>query len=51
VDPVAISLLLRKAGSAMNQTRDLWIYSQELWPQDHRGGPVSEHTIPISLKS
>jgi hypothetical protein len=38
VDPVPDSLLLRKSGSAGNRTRDLWIYSQKLWPLDHRGG-------------
>jgi hypothetical protein len=30
--------LLRKSGSEKNQTPDLWICSQELWPLDHRGG-------------
>jgi hypothetical protein len=38
VDPVLDPLFLRKSGSADNRTRDLWIYSQELWPLDHRGG-------------
>jgi hypothetical protein len=39
--------LLRKSGSAGNITRDLWICSQELWPLDHRGGPigVSPHKL------
>jgi hypothetical protein len=32
-------LLLRKFGSAKNQSQDLWVSSQELWPLDHRGGP------------
>jgi hypothetical protein len=41
VDPVPDPLLLRKSGSAGNRTRDLWIYSQELWPLDHRGGPLT----------
>jgi hypothetical protein len=27
-------LLFRKCGSARNQTRDFWTYSQELWPLD-----------------
>jgi hypothetical protein len=31
-------LLLRKSGSVGNRTRDLWIWSQELWPLDYRGG-------------
>jgi hypothetical protein len=38
VDAVPDPLLLRKSGSAGNRTRNLWICSQELWPQDHRGG-------------
>jgi hypothetical protein len=33
VDPVADPEILRKSGRAGNQTQDLWIYSQELWPQ------------------
>jgi hypothetical protein len=37
VDPVPDPLLLRKSGSAVNRTRDLWICSQELWLLDHRG--------------
>jgi hypothetical protein len=36
VDPVPDPLLLRKSGSAGNQTLDLRICSQELWPLDHR---------------
>jgi hypothetical protein len=39
VDPVSDLLPLRKSGSAGNQTQDLWICSQKLWPLDHRGGP------------
>jgi hypothetical protein len=38
VGPVLDPVLLRKSGSVRNRTRDLWIYSQELWPLDHRGG-------------
>jgi hypothetical protein len=41
VDSVPDRLLLRKCGSAGNRTRDLWIYSQELWPLEHRGGRSS----------
>jgi hypothetical protein len=37
VDPVADPLLF--FCSADNRTRDLRIFSQELWPLDHRGGP------------
>jgi hypothetical protein len=37
VDPVPGLLLLRKSGSTGNQTGNLWICSQELWPLDHRG--------------
>jgi hypothetical protein len=36
MNPVPDPVLLRKSGSAGNQTRDLWICSQELWPLDHR---------------
>jgi hypothetical protein len=35
VDPVPDSLLLRNSGSVGNQTRDLWVNGQELWPLDH----------------
>jgi hypothetical protein len=38
VDPVPDPLLLRKSGSAENRTRNLWIWSKELWTLDHRGG-------------
>jgi hypothetical protein len=42
LNPVALvskrdPLLLRKSGSAGTWTWDLWIWSQELWPLDHRG--------------
>jgi hypothetical protein len=37
-DSVPDPILLRKSGSAGNQNGDLWVYSQELWPLDHRGG-------------
>jgi hypothetical protein len=40
VDPVPNPLLLRKSGSAGKRTWDLWICRQELWPLDHRGGPL-----------
>jgi hypothetical protein len=40
VDPVPDPLLLRKFSSAGNQTRDICVCSQELWPLDHRGGPL-----------
>jgi hypothetical protein len=45
VDPVPDPLLLRKSGSAGNQTRDLRICSQELSPLDHRGGYMSEQDM------
>jgi hypothetical protein len=45
VDPVPDPLLLRKSGSAENQTRNLWIYSQELWPLDHRCGMFTYEII------
>jgi hypothetical protein len=38
MDPVPDPRLLRKPGNAGNRTRDLLIFSQELWPLDHRGG-------------
>jgi hypothetical protein len=34
VDPIPDPLLLRKSGCAGNWTRDLWICSQELWPNN-----------------
>jgi hypothetical protein len=40
MDHVPDPLLLRKSGSAGNRTQDLWICSKELWPLDHRGGPM-----------
>jgi hypothetical protein len=40
VDPVP-DPLLHKSGSAGNQTWDLWICSQELWPLDHTDGSQS----------
>ena len=45
VDPVPDPLLLRKSGSAGNRTRDLCIYSQKLWPLDHRGGQITTTMI------
>jgi hypothetical protein len=38
VDPVSDPLLVTKCGSTGNRTRDLSIYSKELWPLDYRGG-------------
>jgi hypothetical protein len=40
VDPVPDPLLLGKSGRGRNRTRDLWIYSQEIWPLDHRDGHI-----------
>jgi hypothetical protein len=51
VDPVPDLLLLRKSVSAENGTRDLWICSQELWPLDHRGGPLPSCITQIILVS
>jgi hypothetical protein len=42
VNPVPDPLFLRKSGSTGNETQDLWICSQELWPLDHRGGQPSQ---------
>jgi hypothetical protein len=44
VDPVPDPLLRRKSGSVGNQTRDLWICSQELWALDHRDSLVRLRT-------
>jgi hypothetical protein len=38
--PVPDPVLLRKSASARNRTQDLWLCSQELWPLDHRWGPI-----------
>jgi hypothetical protein len=37
VDPIPDPLLIRKSGCAGNQTQDLYVCSQELWPLDNRG--------------
>jgi hypothetical protein len=50
VDLVPDPLLLRKSGSAGNGTRDLWICSEELWLQDHRGGLREHNTRRILLR-
>jgi hypothetical protein len=48
VDPVPDPLLFRKSLSAGNRTRDLWVYSQELWPLEHRGGlSATKHSLII----
>jgi hypothetical protein len=46
VDPVPNQLLLRKSGSAGNQTRDLCISGQKLWPLEYRGGPWKQLPFP-----
>jgi hypothetical protein len=38
MDSIPDQLLLRESGTACNRTRDLWVYSQDLWLLDHRGG-------------
>jgi hypothetical protein len=48
VDPLPEPLVLRKSGSTGNQTRDLWICRQELWPLDFRGGPFQLTVQPYS---
>jgi hypothetical protein len=45
VDAVPDPLFLRRSGSAGSQTRDLWMYSQELWPLDH-----SSSLVEVELK-
>jgi hypothetical protein len=49
VDPVPDPLLLRKSGSAVNRTRDLWICSQKLWPLDHRGC-TSSNLLSVNVR-
>jgi hypothetical protein len=49
VDPVPNQSLLRKYGSARNRTRDFWVCSQELWPPDHRGGPIKSTIFKNTL--
>jgi hypothetical protein len=49
VDPVPDPQLVRKSGSAGNQTRDLWIFSQELCPLDHRYGPYDIRVANYSI--
>jgi hypothetical protein len=46
VDPFRDSILLRKSDRADNQTQDLWISSQKLWPLDHRGN----NAVNMSLR-
>jgi hypothetical protein len=41
MDLIPDPLLLWNSGSPGNQTRDLWICSNELWPLDHRGGQIT----------
>jgi hypothetical protein len=48
VDPVSDPLPLRKYGSAGNLTRDLWICSQELWPQ-RRSANIEAVTKMLSV--
>jgi hypothetical protein len=54
VDPVPDPLLLRKFGSFGNQSRDLWICSQELWPTQRRSvgyyNILRENTFLISCE-
>jgi hypothetical protein len=45
VDSVPNPLLLRKSGSAGNQTRDLWICRQNLWPVGHRGSHTDYNAL------
>jgi hypothetical protein len=48
VDPVPDPPLLRKSRSVGNQTQDLWICSQKLWPLDYRGGHNLNHWTHVS---
>jgi hypothetical protein len=43
VDPVPDPVLLRKSGSVVNRTRDLWVSSQKLWLLYRRGGLRRTH--------
>jgi hypothetical protein len=47
VDPVLDPLLLRKSGSAVNRTRNLWVCSRELWPLGHRNSLCKHIKIRI----
>jgi hypothetical protein len=47
VDPVPNPLLSRKSGRTGNQTRDLWVCSQELWSLAHRRGRWNYFTEKI----
>jgi hypothetical protein len=40
----------KKSHSPENQTRDIWICSQELWPLDQRGGPPVHIRVQWSIK-
>jgi hypothetical protein len=51
VGPVLDPLLLRKSGSAGNQTRDLLVCSQKLLPLDHRGGIRQDYWVLKSLSA
>jgi hypothetical protein len=48
-DPVP-DPLLRKSGSTGNRSRDLWIFSQELWPLDQRGSHPSLIMLTNSIE-
>jgi hypothetical protein len=48
VYPIPDPLFLIKSGSTRNQTRDLWICSQELWPLDHKLLKLIAYTIQKS---
>jgi hypothetical protein len=43
--------LLRKSGSTGNQTWDLWICGQELWPLGHRGSPSFWYVTKFPIRN
>jgi hypothetical protein len=49
VDPVPDPLLLRKSGNTGNRTWHLWVCREELWPLDHRGGPLLISLLPENV--
>jgi hypothetical protein len=48
VGPVPDPLLIRKSGSPGNRTRDLWVFSQDVWLLDHRTHNSSYTTSTLS---
>jgi hypothetical protein len=49
VNPVPDPLLLRKSGSVVNRSLDLWICSQDLWLLHHRLSTCVKQSLPSML--